>query len=312
MASHESEVTTLQEPPTNLQAGDIIKIPVHLTSDYVEDNEKGGKSPCLSNVNDSWKTSSFLSQGGNSPRLAKVNDSSWKTASFWSDQEPLYVPLPTSIDADVSPPYTEVPGGETKAEMLKQQAEEFKKQAAMLEVQSQYLMQAAYLKNQEQPFVVPDVVPVSECQTQDAQTTVMIANIPNNITREDLIQELANNSLHCYFDFLYLPMDFEKDANLGYAFVNLVSEEAAKQVFNVFNNYANWGCNSNKITEVKWGTTQVLEKHVERYRNSPVMHEEVPDTHKPVFYYYGQRYPFPVPTKRVRRPQQREKGVKPK
>ena len=43
----------------------------------------------------------------------------------------------------------EVPGGETKAEMLKQQAEEFKKQAAMLEVQSQYLMQAAYLKNQD-------------------------------------------------------------------------------------------------------------------------------------------------------------------
>jgi hypothetical protein len=218
---------------------------------------------------------------------------------------PMYVPLPKSIDAASIAPYKEVPGVQTDvAEMLNQ--------AAWLQNQAAVLMAQAAMKNVQEQSVVPDVAPVFESQTGEAQTTVMIANIPNNITREDLIQELANNGLGYMFDFLYLPMDFDKDANLGYAFVNFVSEEAAKQVFVAFTNYANWGCNSNKVTEVKWGTTQGVHAHVERYKNSPVMHEDVPDAHKPVLYWCGQRCPFPVPTKRIRRPQTREKGAKSK
>jgi hypothetical protein len=33
------------------------------------------------------------------------------------------------------------------------------------------------------------------------------------------------------YDFLYLPIDFDRKANLGYAFVNLVDEESHGKTF---------------------------------------------------------------------------------
>ena len=45
-----------------------------------------------------------------------------------------------------------------------------------------------------------------------------------------------------------------------------------------------------------------LEAHVERYRNSPVMHRSVPDQYKPVIFKDGVRKPFPRATKKVKAP----------
>lgn len=50
------------------------------------------------------------------------------------------------------------------------------------------------------------------------------------------------------------------------------------------------------------GPHQGLEAHVERYRNSPVMHEDVPDTFKPVLFANGVRISFPLPTRKLRAP----------
>ena len=44
------------------------------------------------------------------------------------------------------------------------------------------------------------------------------------------------------------------------------------------------------------------EAHVDRYRNSPVMHRDVPDEYKPVIFKNGVRKNFPRPTKKVKAP----------
>lgn len=98
-------------------------------------------------------------------------------------------------------------------------------------------------------------------------------------------------------------MDFRRSANLGYAFVNLVSAEVAHRFHDHFNGFIGWSLASHKVGEVGWGQPlQGVEAHIWRYRNSPVMHDDVPDDHKPVLFSQGRRIPFPTPTKLLKAP----------
>lgn len=141
------------------------------------------------------------------------------------------------------------------------------------------------------------------------QTTVMLRNIPNNYNREMVLELLEAEGFKGCYDFVYLPMDFHRMAGLGYAFVNLVSTEEANRVKQHFEDFSRWTLASQKICKVSWGEPlQGLEAHIERYRNSPVMHEDVPDKYKPVLYDKGERVAFPPPTKKIRPPRVKKSG----
>jgi len=140
-------------------------------------------------------------------------------------------------------------------------------------------------------------------------TTLMLRNIPNNYNREMVLELLDAEGFLGSYDFVYLPMDFHRMAGLGYAFVNLVDHDTAERVKSHFEGFANWKLASQKVCEVSWGEPlQGLEAHIERYRNSPVMHEDVPDKYKPVLYENGKRIEFPPPTKRIRPPRVKKSG----
>lgn len=133
-------------------------------------------------------------------------------------------------------------------------------------------------------------------------TCRMVRNIPNDYTRNDLVELLDSKELQ--YDFLYLPIDWRKKANLGYAFANLVSHEEAERMANVLNGLSDWKVPSEKVCEVVWGKPeqQSLHRNVERFRNSPVMHPDVPEECKPLLFTLGQRSVFPAPTMRLQRP----------
>merc|ERR1712232_985019 len=117
-----------------------------------------------------------------------------------------------------------------------------------------------------------------------------VRNIPNNITRAELFDRFVCNGFAGSINFLYLPMDFRRDASLGYAFVNLVSAQEANRFFQVFQGFDSWAMVSHKVCEVCWSNPlQGLDQHIERYRNSPVMHNSIPDEHKPILLRDGQR-----------------------
>jgi len=134
-------------------------------------------------------------------------------------------------------------------------------------------------------------------------TTVMLRNLPNNINRDLLMEIFNSNGFEGCYNFLYLPIDFVRHANLGYVFVNLIDEETAAKFWIVFNGFKGWKGPSQKVCEVLWSTPcQGLDEHIARYRDSPMMHAAVPDSCRPILLKDGERIPFPAPTKSLRQP----------
>jgi len=143
-------------------------------------------------------------------------------------------------------------------------------------------------------------------QEKETRTTVMMRDIPNSYSSNGLIELFAAAGFQGTYDFVYLPIDFRTNMSLGYAFVNFVSSWDALQFMRHFDGFSNWHFSSPKVCQVSWSDpNQGLQEHVERYRNSPVMHENVPDDFKPRLYKDGVRVAFPAPTKRIKPPRVR-------
>lgn len=153
-------------------------------------------------------------------------------------------------------------------------------------------------------FSIPEQSPIAGNDNYE-RVTVMMRNVPNDYNA-DAVAALIDGHFEGLYDFLYLPIDFRTGVNLGYAFVNLASHLDALRFMEHFQGFCSWACASQKVCEVSWAyPNQGLCENVERYRNSPVMHESVPDMFKPRLFMNGQRVVFPPPTKRIRAPRVR-------
>lgn len=134
-------------------------------------------------------------------------------------------------------------------------------------------------------------------------TTIMLRNIPTGYSQLCLLSLLEEKGFSPRFDFAYLPMDFRNHVSLGYAFVNLFTHDDALECMETFNGFTEWKVESAKVCWVTWAHPhQGLHEHIDRYRNSPVMHPNVPDEYKPMIFQNGVRVPFPPPTKSIRAP----------
>merc|ERR1719247_1750500 len=145
---------------------------------------------------------------------------------------------------------------------------------------------------------------LAPAQGPNELTTVMLRNLPNRYTREMLRQMLDAEGFAGRYTFVYLPIDFKTHSGLGYAFVDLVSSDDALRLRTTFEVFQRWLIQSEKVCSVGWSAPaqQGLSAHVDRYRNSPVMHFSVSDEWKPAVFVNGQRVPFPPPTRRLRAP----------
>ena len=56
---------------------------------------------------------------------------------------------------------------------------------------------------------------------KDRRTTLMLRNIPNKYKLNDLVKEI-DKSFWGKYDYINLPIDYERKTNLGYAFINFV------------------------------------------------------------------------------------------
>jgi RNA recognition motif-containing protein len=141
---------------------------------------------------------------------------------------------------------------------------------------------------------------------EDTRTTVMLRNLPRDFSRAALLKLLDDQGFAGKYNFLYIPVDFVRQVSLGYAFVNMATPEIVKELWAAFDGFSTWPVACEKVCRVNWSSPhQGYEEHVQRYRNSPLMHKYVPDECRPVLLEKGVRVDFPPPTKSLRAPRLR-------
>jgi hypothetical protein len=151
-------------------------------------------------------------------------------------------------------------------------------------------------------------------QANKEPTTLMLRNLPRNLTRNMLMDLLTQEGFRMQINFIYVPMNFQVEENFGYGFINLTTFQDAEKCRTQFQSFSSWpeACQPwEKGCDVSNGDTcQGVDAHVQRYRNSPVMHETVPDRHRPAIFENGVQKPFPAPTKAIKKPHVRPRKAK--
>lgn len=69
--------------------------------------------------------------------------------------------------------------------------------------------------------------PVGMNATAKPITTLALRNLPFSLTQQDLFQALDASGFAGLYDFVYLPHKFKEHRNVGFAFINFLSEDVA-------------------------------------------------------------------------------------
>jgi len=142
-------------------------------------------------------------------------------------------------------------------------------------------------------------------QATSEATSICFKNIPNSYTRNMIFELLDMNGFKGTYDFIYVPHDFTHLpalANLGYFFGNFTSHEYARRALEKLVGFKDWLTDSDKVMAGTWAsTTQGKTACIERFRNSPVMHDNVPLECKPVLI-ENDTVVHLIPTQIIKRP----------
>jgi len=110
-------------------------------------------------------------------------------------------------------------------------------------------------------------------QSEAPLTTMMMRNIPNRYTQQELAEELEDLGFKGSFDFLHAPIDFKTMGNKGYAFVNFVSAEWASRCQQEIDGYCflkHQQKKCKKVAKVSVAHLQGLEANIAHYQHAAV------------------------------------------
>jgi len=136
------------------------------------------------------------------------------------------------------------------------------------------------------------------------RTTLMLRNLPLDLSRDVLLGHLDDAGFAGAYNFVYLPVDFTRRRGLGYALVSACTPEVAEVMLLRLDGHRLSGeGGGDDAWKASWSEPcRSVTEHVQRYRNSPVMHPNMPDEYKPAIFLDGKRVAFPPPTRPIRPP----------
>lgn len=171
-----------------------------------------------------------------------------------------------------------------------------------------WAMQAATLRAAEpeppkgKPIFRPKWYYGSTWPFNTAPTTLLLGNLPPELTQLDLLSVMDRLGFSGFYDFVFLPMDLKTGKNQGPAIVNITRHAFAVTLATHMHEFSDWGVGDNKSQcSVKWSLPmQGLIEHVEAYRNHQAMHDSVPNACRPMLFVNGWQAVFPEPNAPLR------------
>jgi hypothetical protein len=98
----------------------------------------------------------------------------------------------------------------------------------------------------------------------DVPKTLCLRGIPNKVTSTELMDTLDSLGFTGEYDYFYLPCDIKSLCNRGYAFVNLMTDEAAHRFNEVLTGYRFQEINTEKRLQVTMAKVQGVRENLLR------------------------------------------------
>mmetsp|Transcript_8553 Transcript_8553/g.22066 ORF Transcript_8553/g.22066 Transcript_8553/m.22066 type:complete len:263 (-) Transcript_8553:72-860(-) len=120
-------------------------------------------------------------------------------------------------------------------------------------------------------------------------STVMVHSLPKQVSQDMLARMVHDNGFLGAYDFLYVPMDSRSRANKGsstnrgFAFVDLLTPDLAKQFYKAFNNRHVVGYESCKPLEVRKARLQGFDQLAEYFASKSQRQQFAHSTSRPIF-----------------------------
>uniref|UniRef100_A0A7S4RM64 RRM domain-containing protein n=1 Tax=Alexandrium monilatum TaxID=311494 RepID=A0A7S4RM64_9DINO len=112
-------------------------------------------------------------------------------------------------------------------------------------------------------------------------TTLMIQNLPGNLTQRSLKMAMDNLGFEGQYDFLYLPTAFGSGASHGYAFVNFPVPASAQRLREIWDRRRPWGRGMEKPLHIRPAVLQGLEANTARWNSAKMRRVRNPE-HRPM------------------------------
>lgn len=258
--------------------------------DHTSDIDDEGPLSCLSAAGLSGY-SLIGAEAGSAPKVCEWSPAAAALESALA-QAPEMVRTPLRSKASAFSPPTSSSGSTT--------AFAFNNEASVFVPRSSQEISMATQAPESSDVPVPGFLAPQARTTPEAPTTVMLRNLPCAFTGKTLFWLLNKEGFAGLYDFVYVPIDFNSKLCKGYAFVNMISGEHVPRLITVFDGFTRWAhVSSSKVCTATLSHTQGLAANIERYRNSPVMRDDVPDSFKPALFLGRRKVPFPEPTKQL-------------
>ena len=132
----------------------------------------------------------------------------------------------------------------------------------------------SYEERKKYKIIIEDII-----NEQDQRTTIMLKNIPSDISQSFLMSFL-NDKYKGKFNFLYLPIDFVKKINVSYAFLNLKN---SKDIIGIYLDLHDkpWSFCKNKKAYISYARIQGFKSISEHFSKSNLINNQLDKSFKP-------------------------------